>query len=206
MRHPRRQGAHGHEARNNETSRPSSGSRTATRNHPPSPRGRDEELKICGGHGPGETPGPIPNPEAKAWHGDGTAPERMWESSTPPHSPYERGPHTGSPFLRFAHQTRPRPDATTPETLPAYRHRPPTHTSIRFHEVGRRVSGAHGNHGVEGPISVFGSSDEPSAYMLDTFAQIGQATPGTRHSVPGILFGHRVELRDLHGIQVHKHR
>ena len=42
-------------------------------------------LKICGGHGPGETPGPIPNPEAKAWHGDGTALDRVWESSAPPH-------------------------------------------------------------------------------------------------------------------------
>ena len=38
---------------------------------------------FCGGHGPGETPGPFPNPEAKAWHGDGTALERVWESSTP---------------------------------------------------------------------------------------------------------------------------
>ena len=40
--------------------------------------------KVCGGHGQGETPGPIPNPEAKALHGDGTAPERVWESSAPP--------------------------------------------------------------------------------------------------------------------------
>ena len=40
---------------------------------------------FCGGHGPGETPGPFPNPEAKAWHGDGTALERVWESSAPPH-------------------------------------------------------------------------------------------------------------------------
>ena len=39
---------------------------------------------FCGGHGPGETPGPFPNPEAKAWHGDGTALERVWESSAPP--------------------------------------------------------------------------------------------------------------------------
>ncbi len=59
---------------------------------------------FCGGHGPGETPGPFPNPEAKAWHGDGTALERVWESSAPPHStlgvPVElrlREP----PFLRF---------------------------------------------------------------------------------------------------------
>ena len=41
---------------------------------------------FCGGHGPGETPGPFPNPEAKAWYGDGTALERVWESSAPPHS------------------------------------------------------------------------------------------------------------------------
>ena len=50
----------------------------------------DRELKICGGHGPGETPGPIPNPEAKAWHGDGTALDRVWESSTPPHHTQEK--------------------------------------------------------------------------------------------------------------------
>ena len=48
------------------------------------PVGRSEWF--CGGHGPGETPGPFPNPEAKAWHGDGTALERVWESSAPPHS------------------------------------------------------------------------------------------------------------------------
>ena len=47
------------------------------------PVGRSEWF--CGGHGPGETPGPFPNPEAKAWHGDGTALERVWESSAPPH-------------------------------------------------------------------------------------------------------------------------
>ena len=29
------------------------------------PVGRSEWF--CGGHGPGETPGPFPNPEAKAW-------------------------------------------------------------------------------------------------------------------------------------------
>ena len=57
---------------------------------------------FCGGHGPGETPGPFPNPEAKAWHGDGTALERVWESSTPPHStlgvPVERNA-PGTPFF-----------------------------------------------------------------------------------------------------------
>ncbi|CEF01977.1 hypothetical protein BLIC_a02463 [Bifidobacterium longum subsp. infantis] len=60
----------------------------------PPQAGRPQRLtvqeKICGGHGPGETPGPIPNPEAKAWHGDGTALDRVWESSTPPHHTYRK--------------------------------------------------------------------------------------------------------------------
>src|SRR5437588_10095636 len=49
-----------------------------------------------GGHGGGETPGPIPNPEAKPSSADGTAPARMWESRTPPDyipaGPRNRGP------------------------------------------------------------------------------------------------------------------
>ena len=32
----------------------------------------------------GETPGPIPNPEAKPANADGTAPGRVWESRKPP--------------------------------------------------------------------------------------------------------------------------
>ena len=59
---------------------------------------------FCGGHGPGETPGPFPNPEAKAWHGDGTALERVWESSTPPHSfvgGSRRASAPGTPFFVF---------------------------------------------------------------------------------------------------------
>ena len=63
-------------------SRPLSGSRTVTVRSPRDVPGKVD--KICGGHGQGETPGPIPNPEAKALHGDGTAPERVWESSAPP--------------------------------------------------------------------------------------------------------------------------
>ena len=34
--------------------------------------------------GGGETPGPIPNPEAKPARADGTAPGREWESRLPP--------------------------------------------------------------------------------------------------------------------------
>ena len=60
---------------------------------------------FCGGHGPGETPGPFPNPEAKAWHGDGTALERVWESSTPPHSfvgGSRRASAPGTPIFCFS--------------------------------------------------------------------------------------------------------
>ena len=72
--------------------RPLSGSRTATTGIVAGSVAGRSRLGIgrsewfCGGHGPGETPGPFPNPEAKAWHGDGTALERVWESSAPPHS------------------------------------------------------------------------------------------------------------------------
>ena len=66
--------------------------------------------KICGGHGQGETPGPIPNPEAKALHGDGTAPERVWESSAPPLShdtvPPGRAPTGSRGDPRFPPHTR----------------------------------------------------------------------------------------------------
>ena len=79
-------------------SRPLSGSRTVTARAGGGawvvfPFGRSGSLfwgvravggGFCGGHGPGVTPGPFPNPEAKAWHGDGTAPGRVWESNTPP--------------------------------------------------------------------------------------------------------------------------
>ena len=40
--------------------------------------------KGYGGHSVGETPGPIPNPEAKTHSADGTASGRMWESRSPP--------------------------------------------------------------------------------------------------------------------------
>lgn len=60
--------------------RPPSGSQTTTTRRP---QGRRQH-KICGDHSLGETPGTIPNPEAKAQHGDGTALDRVWESSAPP--------------------------------------------------------------------------------------------------------------------------
>src|SRR4051812_511982 len=45
-----------------------------------------------GGHGERETPGHIPNPEAKPLSADGTAPETGWESRTPPDKPSTKGP------------------------------------------------------------------------------------------------------------------
>ena len=40
--------------------------------------------KFCGGHSGSDTPGSIPNPEAKPASADGTALEGVWESKTPP--------------------------------------------------------------------------------------------------------------------------
>src|SRR3954451_7524104 len=45
-----------------------------------------------GGHGERETPGHIPNPEAKPLSADGTALETGWESRTPPDKPSTKGP------------------------------------------------------------------------------------------------------------------
>ena len=44
-----------------------------------------------GGHGERETPGNIPNPEAKPLSADGTAPGTGWESRTPPDNHYRTG-------------------------------------------------------------------------------------------------------------------
>ena len=48
--------------------------------------------KGYGGHSVGETPGPIPNPEAKTHSADGTAPGRVWESRSPPEHHYGQAP------------------------------------------------------------------------------------------------------------------
>ena len=55
--------------------------------HTPNTRGVVDNTTsdhICGGHSSGETPGNIPNPEAKPTNANGTAPDRVWESRTPP--------------------------------------------------------------------------------------------------------------------------
>lgn len=75
-------------------------------------------ISSCGDQSLGETPGPIPNPEAKAWHGDGTAPDRVWESSTPPHHTYRKplGAHAprGFPHIRNTHDPNPHTPTKTP--------------------------------------------------------------------------------------------
>jgi hypothetical protein len=50
----------------------------------PPPRTPGDGTQGYGGHSVGETPGPIPNPEAKTHSADGTAPGRVWESRSPP--------------------------------------------------------------------------------------------------------------------------
>ena len=48
-----------------------------------------------GGHCERETPGSIPNPEAKPFCADGTARATVWESRSPPDIIVERGNHHG---------------------------------------------------------------------------------------------------------------
>src|SRR5687768_9307863 len=63
-----------------------------------------------GGHGERETPGLIPNPEAKPLSADGTALETGWESRTPPdnHSPNGGQSHElWPPFALSVHQHSP---------------------------------------------------------------------------------------------------
>src|SRR3954451_2743803 len=54
-------------------------------------RGKGRSSQRYGGHGERETPGLIPNPEAKPLSADGTAPGTGWESRTPPDNHSERG-------------------------------------------------------------------------------------------------------------------
>jgi hypothetical protein len=64
------------------------------------PRREHDVSQRYGSHSVGETPGPIPNPEAKPHSADGTAPARVWESRTLPNTtPTRRGPHHGGPFF-----------------------------------------------------------------------------------------------------------
>src|SRR5687767_15133524 len=69
-----------------------------------------------GGHGERETPGNIPNPEAKPLSADGTALETGWESRTPPDNTYPKGPQQPLGPLSASH---PRTFCTeSPRTTP----------------------------------------------------------------------------------------
>ena len=68
-----------------------------------------------GGHGGGETPGPIPNPEVKPSSADGTALATGWESRSPPRHLVEREPPSGGPSaFRGVSRSRPRVRLTRP--------------------------------------------------------------------------------------------
>src|SRR5690242_9255237 len=54
--------------------------------------GRLSVSSCFGGHSVRETPGYIPNPEAKPYSADGTAGGTLWESRTPPNNHSGRGP------------------------------------------------------------------------------------------------------------------
>ena len=103
--------------------RPLCGSRT-TNTTPP--KGCPSVLtgsQSYGGHSEGETPGPIPNPEAKPFSADGTALETGWESRTPPDNPSPKAHPTpgwafgiSAPFSRTCRpaETNPRPREVEP--------------------------------------------------------------------------------------------
>src|SRR5699024_1709039 len=63
----------------------------------------------CGGAGVAASPGPIPNPEAKPYSADGTAPGTVWESRTLPNTNLKtvrRGDPRGSPRPRSTERRR----------------------------------------------------------------------------------------------------
>ena len=47
-------------------------------------KNQNQQYRLVGGNSSRETPGPIPNPEAKPAYADGTATGRLWESKKPP--------------------------------------------------------------------------------------------------------------------------
>src|SRR3954468_23609673 len=73
-----------------------------------------------GGHSGGETPGPIPNPEVKPSSADGTAPETVWESRTPPNTNIYREEEKNPPKGRG---TSPLPFFHAQQQLPRGGHR-----------------------------------------------------------------------------------
>ena len=113
---------------------------------PPHPGCGMTTQECFGGHCARETPGPIPNPEAKPCSADGTAPEGVWESRTPPNTPQqgEQGaPHKRAGLLLvFPHKVafphKPVADALTSPHKAGPDIPIPTHA---FNRPGGRVCG-----------------------------------------------------------------
>src|SRR3712207_3385856 len=94
-----------------------------------------------GGHGERETPGNIPNPEAKPLSADGTAPGTGWESRTPPDNHSRTGPQpTGcGPRSACAGTFRRDADQGTARRSPAH-DRPPSTAARASGSVTARVT------------------------------------------------------------------
>src|SRR3954447_18354791 len=86
---------------------------------PPSQRvGGAQSSQRYGGHGERETPGLIPNPEAKPFSADGTARGTGWESRTPPDI-LSRNGVTATAVAPFLHFAVPPVSAPKPDPPPA---------------------------------------------------------------------------------------
>ena len=83
-----------------------------------------------GGHGERETPGLIPNPEAKPLSADGTAPGTGWESRTPPDNHSQRGsePSALAPVDACPAGPTPCPNCSLYEKVCIHHDGPPTRT------------------------------------------------------------------------------
>ena len=79
-----------------------------------------------GGHSGRETPGPIPNPEAKPASADGTALVRVWESRSPPNTTSHESPESPSPVTRGSRHSTHNTPTTSPALTPPDRRQHPS--------------------------------------------------------------------------------
>ena len=98
--------------------------------HPNGACGRGVTVSQCfGGYSDRETPGPIPNPEAKPASADGTALARVWESRTPPNITSKRE-------KRACRLETPNRDTVSPAGPHLYPHPPPANHTNPKHRRG----------------------------------------------------------------------
>lgn len=147
-------------------------------------------ISSCGDQSLGETPGPIPNPEAKAWHGDGTAPDRVWESSTPPHHTYRKplGAHAprGFPHIRNTHDPNPHTPTKTPGASRMPGHKQDT----------------SGTHTATGPPHTRGTTTDLCCDAWIGPAVLNVLMPFGRWSCQGKRYGNRIATRRLIGARL----